>query len=464
MKTVTFFLCLITMSVKISFAQVFTDINAGIPGIINGASLDWGDYDNDGDADLIVTGQLDTVDFPRICRIYKNDSGIFNRVDVNINPYSFFSFVKWIDWDFDGDLDILHSRADWTVLIENDNGSFIEHNLNINNSGFICVGDYDNDGDQDFINTGGSYTYSQIYRNDSCLFTPIASTIFPLKFGSADFGDYDNDGDKDLVISGETNSIADYKLFVYRNDSNDIFTPINISFDSIRGNVTWGDYDNDGDLDILVSGVINYNQPFTAIYENIGNDQFVESGVTLPQISGESSFFDYDKDNDLDILVAGNKGIYPNTVTVIRVLRNDGSGSFFEINPLIYTQYGDFSIADYNNDGYPDFAISGPNQLNGTDYSTRIYLNNFATSYTASSIQADFSVYPNPTSDIINFQVSPLFGQIKTVSIYDLFGHQILEKSDNFNSINVKSLSSGIYIIVLKNFDEKMLIHKLIKE
>jgi len=451
------------MSAKISFAQIFVDVNAGIPGIINGASLDWGDYDNDGDVDLIVAGQLDTVGLPSICRIYENDSGMFNRVDVNINTYSF-SCVRWIDWDIDGDLDILYSRAGLTVLEENDSGSFIEHNLNINNSGFICIGDYDNDGDQDFISTGGSSTYAHIYRNDSCLFTPIASTIFPLKFGSADFGDYDNDGDKDLVISGEASTMADYKLFVYRNDSNDVFTPINISFDSIRGYVSWGDYDNDGDLDILVTGAINYNQPFTAIYENTGNDQFFDSGVALPQIFGESSFFDYDNDNDLDILVAGNEGIYPNTVTVIRVLRNDGPGSFFEINPLIYTQYGDFTIADYNNDGYPDFAISGPNQLNGTDYSTRIYLNNSASSFSASKTQEGFSVYPNPTNDIINLQISPLFGQIKTVSIYDLSGHQILEKKDNFYSINVNFLSSGIYMIVLKSVDEKLIINKLIKK
>ena len=251
----------------------------------------------------------------------------------------------------------------------------------INETGFIDCKDYDNDGDIDFIVTGVSdyYPRTAIYQNDNAVFSNINASVAQLKFSTAVFADYDNDGDLDFAISGETDNLADYKFIIYRNDGNNTFTDINAPLGDIRGHISWGDFDNDGDLDILISGGHNYNEPITKIYSNNGNDQFIDSQIGLSQINGKSFFLDYDNDNDLDILIAGNKGIYPNTSSAIKILRNDSSATFAEIDLQIHSQYGELAAGDFDNDGKVDFAISGPDQLNSYNYSSRIYRNTFST-------------------------------------------------------------------------------------
>jgi hypothetical protein len=472
MKIHLMIICITFLFLKSSFTQSFVDINANIPGLINSQTLDWGDYDNDGDLDLIIAGQLDTS-LVCVLRTYKNDNGIFNKVNFNVTPL-YYSFIRWIDYDNDGDLDFLYTgqlnygSEPKTFLYENLAGNFIEHDLNINKSGYIDCGDYDNDGDNDFILIGryGQGPYTCVFRNDSSSFTQIASTLTPLNFATAAFGDYDNDGNLDLVISGQTSTMADYKLLVYRNDSNDIFTNINVNLENINGYVSWGDYDNDGDLDILISGVYNYNEPITKIYNNQGNNQFIDCGMTLPQISGKSLFFNYDNDNDLDILIAGNKGIYPNTTTVIRIFRNENFVSFSEIDPQIYNQYGDFAIGDYDSDGDIDFAISGPNQLNNGIYSSRIYSNTLTNSIKDLKYSENCSIYPNPTKSTVIIKVNEKSNYRTDVFIYNI-NAELIRSATYYNKIeiheNLRDYNNGIYFIRLVN-NKNSYLFKIIKE
>ena len=204
-------------------------------------------------------------------------------------------------------------------------------------------------------------------------FVDVGANLLNLEIGDVEWGDYDNDGDLDVLISGQT-EIAVYWFMVYRNDSNTNFVNINAELENIRGWVSWGDYDNDMDLDILVSGGYNYNEPIIKVYRNDGSDIFVDIGFDLTQISGKSLWGDFDNDNDLDILIAGNSGFYPNTTTIIRIFENTGD-AFFERDPQLPSQLGDIAIGDYDQDGDEDFAISGPNEPNGEVYATRIYRN-----------------------------------------------------------------------------------------
>src|SRR5438552_3524534 len=75
--------------------------------------------------------------------------------------------------------------------------------------------------------------------------------------------------------------------------------------------VAWGDYDNDGDLDILLTGTDAGNTPISKLYRNSGgaNSTFSDVGAGLTGVTASSvAWGDYDNDGDLDILLAGNVG------------------------------------------------------------------------------------------------------------------------------------------------------------
>jgi hypothetical protein len=92
--------------------------------------------------------------------------------------------------------------------------------------------------------------------------------------------------------------------------------------------VAWGDYDNDADLDILLTGYKGNNISISKIYRNDGNGIFTEqTNINLPAISsGSVAWGDYDNDGDLDILLTGHTGV----TRISKIYRNDGNGTFIE--------------------------------------------------------------------------------------------------------------------------------------
>ncbi len=131
-------------------------------------------------------------------------------------------------------------------------------------------GDYDNDGDLDIAlsgDTGLTTSITRIYRNDGAAgFTRITAGLAGVKRGSLAWGDYDNDGDLDLLVTGRQPSFPTDLLItmVYRNDAGTFLGsgPAGVEYAS----VAWGDYDNDGDLDLLASGNAPGGAPRTKLY------------------------------------------------------------------------------------------------------------------------------------------------------------------------------------------------------
>jgi len=123
MKNIVLFLLIIF---NLTISQTFSKINAGLIGIEDG-SVDWGDYDNDGDLDILLTGHSDTG---TITKIYRIDPGVFNDINdgiigdlEDINR----STVAWGDYDNDGDLDLLFFGE-----INSDKAAFIYRNNSFN--------------------------------------------------------------------------------------------------------------------------------------------------------------------------------------------------------------------------------------------------------------------------------------------------------------------------------------------
>ena len=131
------------------------------------------------------------------------------------------------------------------------------------------------------------------------------------------------------IIIMESGSTAVSKI--YRNNGNNSFTEqtgINL-FGVQNGSVAFGDYDNDNDLDILLTGMTGGSFPVSKIYRNNGNNTFTEQiGISLIGTSYSSaSWSDFNKDGYLDILLTG-QGAGSNLIS--KIYRNNGNSTFTE--------------------------------------------------------------------------------------------------------------------------------------
>jgi len=117
--------------------------------------------------------------------------------------------------------------------------------------------------------------------------------------------DYDNDGDLDLAISGYVSGGCISSI--YRNDGGGVFADIGAGLPGTScGALAWGDYDNDGLPDILLNGYTGSGN-LTRIYHNDGGGVFADLCAGLPSFSGgDGSWGDFDGDGDLDFVLAGD--------------------------------------------------------------------------------------------------------------------------------------------------------------
>lgn len=364
---------LVCMGVLISLSAFafFTDVTfpINLQGTYYGESQ-WGDYDNDGDLDLITTGQVSSNNYiTRICR----NNGDMTFTDINAGlPGLFWSNVAWGDYDNDGDLDILITGDLSTTqycsrIYRNDgNDTFTDINAGFPglHDGAVAWADMDNDGDLDCIVSGMLYPsghVNTIYRNDGNDTFTAQSNGFPLiRHSSYAWGDYDNDNDPDLLMCGYV-SEYNYISRLYRNDGNFVFTDVAAGLQPVfNSSVRWGDYDADGDLDILLCGQYRQNphQSTTKIYRN-NSGVFSDANASIIDVaSGSAEWADFDNDGDLDVAVNGYA--YSLSNGVCRVYQNNGAANFSLYQTMVPSVIGGNAVwGDFNNDGYLDVIYSG---------------------------------------------------------------------------------------------------------
>ena len=326
----------------------FTGIDTGLPALCQSAAA-WGDYDNDGRLDIILAGDTRNG---LIAGIYHNDGGgSFHDINAGL-PGFYGGSVAWGDYDNDSRLDIaLFGTIVFDVWFpqyasgiyrNNGDGTFTAIGVRVGMPwGSLGWGDYDNDGWLDLFNSGWAGPFFNpvgltqfIHNNGDGSFTADGS-LNTWVGGAGAWGDYNNDGTRDLFVMGIGQSRSDLRAVLFRNNGDGTFGEVATGIEGAdHAAAAWGDYDNDGRLDLLVAGEASAGGSFARVYHNNGDGTFTDIGATLMGVAmGSAAWGACNNDGRLDALVAGCPTLECDQ-PITTVYRNDSQVASFAATPL----------------------------------------------------------------------------------------------------------------------------------
>tara|TARA_R110002073_G_scaffold258681_1_gene421676 strand:- start:27668 stop:29398 length:1731 start_codon:yes stop_codon:yes gene_type:complete len=229
----------------------------------------------------------------------------------------------------------------------------------------VAFYDFDNDGWDDITFASEDGKNLKFFKNNNGSFASINLNIaVNHQTKQVNWVDFDNDGDKDFFV---TSNINGSKLF--ENTGNLSFQDITLASGLPTQNLytsgaAWGDYNNDGFLDVFLSSKnpnLSTQKP-NYLYKNNGDGTFtdvsVEAGIDrLTRLSFCSVFFDYNNDGWQDIYIANDKEINGNLL-----YKNNGDGTFTDVSDAsganISINAMTTTVGDYNNDGWQDIYVT----------------------------------------------------------------------------------------------------------
>ncbi len=242
----------------------------------------------------------------------------------------------------------------------------VNHNIIATYGGEFKAFDINNDGFMDIVQSGNGelQSYFRIYLNNrNFTFSPFNPLNVSLNNAQSCWNDIDNNGTIDFVVCGtdETNASHTY-IGLNNGDTTFAFPSYNIE-QIAYGVPLLADFNNDGKIDLFLSGKTNNNELITSIYEQNNGNFNKLTQLQLPGLMAEQAFvFDYNYDGLLDIFITGiNTQIQKRAY----IFKNNGGFKFDVINPGIDAVTTGTALAeDLNNDNWPDIVITGKNQNN----------------------------------------------------------------------------------------------------
>lgn len=486
--------------INIAYQQAsgtFNNINFALPttSITPSWSIAAGDYDNNGFNDLIY-GSGSGVAF-----VKANATGTGYTSDRKSQAY-LTQRTNFIDINKDGKLDAFVCDDNSPNRFYMNDGTNMNHNQgglgdfpSGGNYGSIWI-DYDNDGDLDLFiakcsggGSGPGGNIDELHRNNgNGTFTNVATAAGianPTQTWSSAWGDFNNDGWMDAVIG--INSTSNGLSKVMKNNGDGTFSDVSlgsgydVDSNMSREYVAY-DFDNDGFLDVLGAG--------NTIMFGDGNFKFTPNPNPYNLDSNNRPIGDLNNDGFLDIQngtsIMMNNG---NTnkwlkVTLQGVTSNrNGIGARVEI----YGAWGK-QIRDVQS----GVGFRNMNTLNthfGIGQATEIEkivikwpsgkvdtINNVTPNTTLFVLEGStlavndvknnsetLAIYPNPSTDVVNFN-SKNNTTIVEAKLYDANGKLVLDKVVRDNSISIKQLNPGVYMVVLKDKLGNSYTQKVIKK
>ena len=261
----------------------------------------WGDADGDIDLDLLVANS--TTDSGKVELYLNNGSGNMGTTAVWSVAITSVHSVAWGDIDNDGFLDIAMGR----------------------------------DGENRIYRNNRDTTFTLYWRADEQFHTRALA-----------WGDYDQDGDLDLAVGnfGDAAGASEFN-FIYENVAGPTtrsFVVHTLGTDAFHTTgLDWGDWDNDGDLDLAVGNYGEKDQIFVNSNSAPGLPQFFWLWASSESLNTTGiAWGDKDNDGDLDLAIShdGTGLIYDNNLVVPSHLPNSGFGVATLINPPIYLYLG----------------------------------------------------------------------------------------------------------------------------
>ncbi|MFN5054920.1 MAG: FG-GAP-like repeat-containing protein [Bacteroidota bacterium] len=192
-----------------------------------------------------------------------------------------------------------------------------------------------------------------------------SSTIPGMTNARFAWGDYNNDGQLDLAVIGLGDENVGQVLKIYKNDNGKLIDLQLTNKQLKEGDVKWVDIDKDGWLDLIATGQSG-SVPTTVLFKNNEGIFEISYPTSIPPLkNSRMSLGDYDNNGTTDLIIMGQDAVgVPKTY----LLNNDGRGNFSIVNdfnskgvmPDLYN--GEVRLIDYDLDGDLDLIYTGTDQ------------------------------------------------------------------------------------------------------
>ncbi len=400
------------------------------------------DIDNDGDLDSFVCHDVD------LSHPYRNDgTGVMvldqTLIETLDRPGNYAAI--WVDYDNDGDIDMYLTKCrggavpgdpnrDNAMYTNNGDGTFTENGQDINmrdnaQSWATVFEDFDNDGDFDAFIVNHDFQNRFMLNDGTGVFTDIIGTT---GIDANDLGAWENQA-ADFNNDGFVDIFSELSNELYINNGDLTFTGIDLPFD--EGGI--GDFNNDGFLDVVNDGNLWINDGNSNNWVKIGLEG-VESNY-----NGIGARIEIYGDWGMQIreIRSGQGFSHMNSL-----IAHFGIGTATGIDEIIIKwPSGTVDVIEDPATNTQHIFVEGDNELAVTDF------------------QKDgINLYPNPTTDIINFSLNGL--QNTPVSVLDINGRVVLNLLiSSENNIDVSMLKSAVYFVQLE-VENQLVNYKFVKK